>query len=331
MDRRAGGACHPRRATDPDFRHHGRAARPRRLRLVVPGRLFASGGAGFLCHVGFFDRRRFAAPAGQDGPLSEAVYDRPLQPDLYRDGSGAGLWLRRRFHRPADISGLRDLRRRLLRRHLQPDQHIMDAAATTAHMGAAGRHQRPAMVARLRNVVLYYLSAAAGPAFARLFDRLSPRRLRLRRPGRDRHVHSRKLFPVRLRRLDAWRAGSPGAAPFDQIHMAVARRFSRDGRADAARRARSARRRLSFRVDASPTSRSPRHSPICCCPCASRRKAGFSPISRQFIGGCRIFPIRFTRPTRRSRFLFGPASEACLAATGTRRYRRLCTGLWLSR
>ena len=144
MDRRAGGGYHPRRPADPDFRHHGRAARPRRLRLVVPGRVFASGGAGFLCHVGLFDRRRFAAPAGQDGPLSEAVYDRPLQPDLYRDGSGAGLWLRGRFHRPADISRLRDLRRRLLRRHLQPDQYVVDAAATTAHMGAG----RPAPTAR---------------------------------------------------------------------------------------------------------------------------------------------------------------------------------------
>jgi len=106
------------------------------------------------------------------------------------------------------------------------------------------------MVARLRNVVLYYLSAAAGPAFARLFDGLPPRRLRLRRPERDRHVHSPKLFPVWLRRLGAWRACSLGAAPFDQVHMAVARRFSRDGHADAPRRARSARRRLSFRVDA---------------------------------------------------------------------------------
>ena len=30
-------------------------------------------------------------------------------------------------------------------------------------------------------------------------------------------------------------------------------------------------------------------------------------------------------------FLFGPAPEACLAAIGTRRSRRLCTGPWLSR
>ncbi len=52
-----------------------------------------------------------------------------------------------------------------------------------------------------------------------------------------------------------------------------------------------------------------------------------SPIHRRLSD----FSYSLYATTRGSAFLFGPASEACLAAIGTRRARRLRTGPWLSR
>ena len=201
--RRAGRAC--RQSLYQPVGYHDRAAWTRRLRLVVLDRLSAPGGDRLFRDQRLPRRRQRDRQSAWGRAVPRQVFYRSRRTDLPRPDSGHLDRLGARYSRPALVRGLRRLRRINVCRQLRSKTALAESAQSAGHFLSRLWHERPALVARLRVLVLRHLGASASAADASRAARAICR-LCLRRCARGELLRLGRVLLCRRPHLDRRRA-----------------------------------------------------------------------------------------------------------------------------